>query len=215
VVNLNKKELARSSSQRRQRQKPYSGDTDRQRQTGAGRTGVWSKSEHRCDMIGIPNGCPCLKVPISPLFPFTWSICICASSLPCPTEISCMGWVACCAFGSGHITGLEYFLFLFNLVRIEHFFPLCGSTLFSARSREECNTMHNHYRNPGLCRVPGSSLSAFCRALGKGCFAESHIRQNPAFGKELVYRVQHTRHRKTLDKDLFAEWQTLGKGGSR
>jgi hypothetical protein len=27
--------------------------------------------------------------------------------------------------------------------------------------------------------------------------------------------VQDTRHRKTLGKDKFAEWQTLGKGGTR
>jgi hypothetical protein len=61
-----------------------------------------------------------------------------------------------------------------------------------------------HYRNPGLCRVPDSLPSAFCRALGKGCFTESRTRQSPALGNELVYRVQETRHRKTL-----------GKGGAR
>jgi hypothetical protein len=32
---------------------------------------------------------------------------------------------------------------------------------------------------------------------------------------DFVYRVQDTRYRNTLGKDKFAEWQTLGKGGSR
>jgi hypothetical protein len=72
-----------------------------------------------------------------------------------------------------------------------------------------------HYQNSGLCRVPASLPSAFCRALGKGCFAESHTRQSPALGNELVYRVQDSRHRKTLGKDNFAEWQALSKGGSQ
>jgi hypothetical protein len=43
----------------------------------------------------------------------------------------------------------------------------------------------------------------------------SYTRQSPALGNELVYRVQDTRHRNTLDKDVFAEWRTLGKGGAR
>jgi hypothetical protein len=46
------------------------------------------------------------------------------------------------------------------------------------------------------------------------CFFSS-TQQSLALGNELVYRVQDTRHRKTLDKDMFAEWQTLGKGGAR
>jgi hypothetical protein len=40
-------------------------------------------------------------------------------------------------------------------------------------------------------------------------------RQSPALGNELVYRVQNSRHRNTLGKDIFAECQTLGEGGSR
>jgi hypothetical protein len=72
-----------------------------------------------------------------------------------------------------------------------------------------------HYRNPGLCRVPDALPSAFCRALGKGGFAESRTRRIPAFGNELVYRVQDTRHRRTLGKNMFAECQTLSKGGAR
>jgi hypothetical protein len=72
-----------------------------------------------------------------------------------------------------------------------------------------------HYQNPGLCRVPASLPSAFSRALGKSAFVESHTRQSPALGNELVYRVQDTRHRKTLGKDRFAECETLGKGESR
>jgi hypothetical protein len=72
-----------------------------------------------------------------------------------------------------------------------------------------------HYRNPGLYRVPVSLPSAFCRELGKERFAESRTRQSLALGNELVYRVQDTRHRRTLGKDMFAECQTLGKGGAR
>jgi hypothetical protein len=51
-----------------------------------------------------------------------------------------------------------------------------------------------------------------------GRFAEcllSGTRQSPALDNELVYRVQDTRHRNTLDKDMFAECQTLDKGGAR
>jgi hypothetical protein len=72
-----------------------------------------------------------------------------------------------------------------------------------------------HYRNPSLCRVPASLPSAFSRALGKDVFAESRTRQSPALGKELVYRVPDTRHRETLGKYFFAEWQTLSKDGAR
>jgi hypothetical protein len=73
----------------------------------------------------------------------------------------------------------------------------------------------HHYRNRRICRVPGSVPSAFYRTLDKEGFAESHTRQSPALGKELVYRVRDTRHRETLGKDCFAERQTLGKDGSR
>jgi hypothetical protein len=62
--------------------------------------------------------------------------------------------------------------------------------------------------------VPDSLPSAFCRALIKDFFAESRTRQSPALGNFFVYRVQDTRYRNTLCKDKFAEWQTLGKGGS-
>jgi hypothetical protein len=62
-----------------------------------------------------------------------------------------------------------------------------------------------HYRNPGLCRVPGALPSAFCWALGKDIFAESHTRQSPTLGNEVVYRVQDTRYRRTLGKYFFAE----------
>jgi hypothetical protein len=57
--------------------------------------------------------------------------------------------------------------------------------------------------------------SAFCRALDKEGFAESRTQQSSAFGNELVYRVQDTRHRNTLGKYMFVECQTLGKGGAR
>jgi hydrogenase/urease accessory protein HupE len=54
--------------------------------------------------------------------------------------------------------------------------------------------------------------SAFYRTVGKEDFAERRTRQSPALGKELVYRVQDTRHRETLGKDgarqrAFAEGQ--------
>jgi hypothetical protein len=72
-----------------------------------------------------------------------------------------------------------------------------------------------HYQNSGLCQVPTSLPSAFSRTLDKEVFAESRTQQSPALGNELVYRVQDTRHRNTLVKHMFAEWQTLGKGGAR
>jgi hypothetical protein len=72
-----------------------------------------------------------------------------------------------------------------------------------------------HYRNPSLCQVPDALPSAFSRALGKDGFAESRTRQSLALGNEARYRVQDTRHRSALDKDMFAECQTLGKAGAR
>jgi hypothetical protein len=63
--------------------------------------------------------------------------------------------------------------------------------------------------------VPAALPRAFYRALGKEDFAEGRTRQSPALGKELVYRVQDTRHREALGKDCFAERQTLDKDGSR
>jgi hypothetical protein len=73
----------------------------------------------------------------------------------------------------------------------------------------------SHYQNPGICRVSDALPCAFHRTLGKEAFAKSRTRQSPALGKELVYRVRDTRHRDTLGKDVFAEWQTLDKGGVR
>jgi hypothetical protein len=57
--------------------------------------------------------------------------------------------------------------------------------------------------------------SAFYRALGKDPFAECRPRQSPALSKEIIYRVQDTRHSEALGKERFAETQTLGKDGSR
>jgi hypothetical protein len=82
-------------------------------------------------------------------------------------------------------------------------------------TRYNNNNDNNHYRNPGLCRVSAALLSAFYRALGKEDFAERRTRQSPALGNELVCRVQDTRHRRTLGKAMFAECQTLVKGGAR
>jgi hypothetical protein len=45
-------------------------------------------------------------------------------------------------------------------------------------------------------------------------FAECFLlgtRQSPALGNDRVYREQDSRHRNTLDKDVFAECQTLGE----
>jgi hypothetical protein len=72
-----------------------------------------------------------------------------------------------------------------------------------------------HYRNPGLCRVPAGLPSAFYQALSKADFAERRTRQSPMLGKDLIYRVQDTRHNQALGKDCFVESQTLGKDGSR
>jgi hypothetical protein len=63
--------------------------------------------------------------------------------------------------------------------------------------------------------VPDALPSAFCRALGKGGFAESRTWRTPALGNELICRVQDTRHRRTLGKAMFVECPTLGKGGAR
>jgi hypothetical protein len=52
------------------------------------------------------------------------------------------------------------------------------------------------------------------RALSKEIFAESRTRQSPALGKEIVYRMQDSRHRETLGKHFFAERQALGKDGA-
>jgi hypothetical protein len=71
------------------------------------------------------------------------------------------------------------------------------------------------YQNPWHCRVLAALPSAFCRALGKSGFAESRTRRIPALGNEVVYRVQDTRHTRTLGKEMFAECQTLGNCGAR
>jgi hypothetical protein len=63
--------------------------------------------------------------------------------------------------------------------------------------------------------VPAALPSAFYRALGKADFAERRTRQSPTLGKELIYRVQDTRHSQALSKDCFAERQALDKYGSR
>jgi hypothetical protein len=55
----------------------------------------------------------------------------------------------------------------------------------------------------------------FYRTLGKVDFAEGRTRQSPTLGKDLVYRVQGTRHSQALGKDCFAERQALGKYGSQ
>jgi hypothetical protein len=50
---------------------------------------------------------------------------------------------------------------------------------------------------------------AECRALGKKGFTECHTRQSSTLGNEPLYRVQDTRHRTTLGKDMK---KALGKG---
>jgi hypothetical protein len=63
--------------------------------------------------------------------------------------------------------------------------------------------------------VPEALPSAFYRALSKADFAEYRTRQSSALSKELVYRVQDTRHIQALGKDFFAERQALDKYVSR
>jgi hypothetical protein len=54
--------------------------------------------------------------------------------------------------------------------------------------------------------------SAINRTLGKAFFVECHSRRtNKALGTDLVCRERNTRHRKTLGKRGFVEWQALGK----
>jgi hypothetical protein len=65
------------------------------------------------------------------------------------------------------------------------------------------------------CRRAAALPSAFYRALGKADFAERRTRQSPTLGKDLIYRVQDTRHSQALGKDCFAESQTLDKDSSR
>jgi hypothetical protein len=62
----------------------------------------------------------------------------------------------------------------------------------------------SHYQNSWLCRVLGSLLSAFCRALGKEAFVECRTRQSPALCNDRVYQEQGSQHR-----------NTLGEGGTR
>jgi hypothetical protein len=67
--------------------------------------------------------------------------------------------------------------------------------------------------------LPNAGVFAECFLLGT---RQSRLCREPHSAKYdarqstvLVYRVQDTRHRTTLGKDLFAECQTLGKEGAR
>jgi hypothetical protein len=51
------------------------------------------------------------------------------------------------------------------------------------------------------------------QALGKTHFAECHTRQTKALGHEHLWREPNTRHKKVLDKDIFAERPTLNTNG--
>jgi hypothetical protein len=90
---------------------------------------------------------------------------------------------------------------------------LCRSRVYchACMSRSDCI----HYRNSGLCWVLGSLSSAFYRTLSKEDFTKHRTQQSTALGKELFYRVRDTQHRGTLDKDCFAERQTLDKDSAR
>jgi hypothetical protein len=91
---------------------------------------------------------------------------------------------------------------------------LLMSTLLVAGSHA---TQHSNEMLLPAVSLPesGPLPSAFCRALGKDFFAESRTRQSLTLGNKVVYRVQDTRYRNTLDKDVFAECRTLDKGGAR
>jgi hypothetical protein len=60
---------------------------------------------------------------------------------------------------------------------------------------------YTHYWNLGLCRVSAALPSAFYQTLG----------QSPALGKELVYRVQDTRHSEALGKDGSRQRSVSGR----
>jgi hypothetical protein len=71
----------------------------------------------------------------------------------------------------------------------------------------------SHYWNSGICRVTAALPNAFYRTLGKNDFAERRTRQSHVLGKELVYRVQDTRHRETaLPSGKHSAKMALGKG---
>jgi hypothetical protein len=53
--------------------------------------------------------------------------------------------------------------------------------------------------------------SAICQVLDKEFFVNYHTRRTNTLDNDLLYRVWDTRHLQTLDKDLFAECQTLGE----
>jgi hypothetical protein len=59
--------------------------------------------------------------------------------------------------------------------------------------------------------VSESLSSAFCRALGKEGFTESHTWQSPALGNELIYRAQDTRHMTTLGKEGARQTAVSGR----
>jgi hypothetical protein len=61
----------------------------------------------------------------------------------------------------------------------------------------------------------GGFAECFLSGTRQRRLCERRTRQSPALGKELIYRVQDTRHRQALGKDCFAKCQTLGKDGSR
>jgi hypothetical protein len=61
--------------------------------------------------------------------------------------------------------------------------------------------------------LPSARLFAglFYRALDKVFFAECHPRRTKTLGTDLVDRGRNTRHKKTLDKEDFAECHALGE----
>jgi hypothetical protein len=60
--------------------------------------------------------------------------------------------------------------------------------------------------------LPSAGRFAECLLSGT---RQSRTRRIPALGNKLVYRVQDTRHMRTLGKEMFAECQTLGNGGAQ
>jgi hypothetical protein len=70
---------------------------------------------------------------------------------------------------------------------------------------------NTHYRNPSHCRVLDALPIAFCRALGKKVFVECRTRHSPTLSNDHICREQDSRHMQTLDKDRYAECQTLGE----
>jgi hypothetical protein len=80
---------------------------------------------------------------------------------------------------------------------------------------------HSWFAQPFVVPVQSPTSLMFCHSLPESgyllsarrfakCFL-SGTRQSPTLGNDHVYREQDSRHRNTLDKEIFVECQTLGE----